>query len=78
MTKSTKRTPRTKDVLRYARNLLINKGWCQGAFARNREGISTEVKTEKGYYAPHSFCAVGALDNANHVLKASKNIHKSL
>lgn len=67
----TKRTPRTKDVLRYARNILINKGWCQDAPARNIRG--TKIWVLENYFNSElvNFCATGALGKAKIDLKAS-------
>jgi hypothetical protein len=42
------------DILRYARSLLVEKGWCKGAYARDEAGIPSTLGTGI------SFCAGGA------------------
>jgi hypothetical protein len=44
-----------------ARNLLVKKGWCQGAYARSRRGFKLQSGKDK---SAASFCAEGALERA--------------
>ncbi len=49
-----------KEILRRARE-LVGKGWCQGAFARDAQGLAV------GRYADsaRAFCVLGAVDRAS-------------
>jgi hypothetical protein len=49
-----------KAVLVEARRLIVEQGWCQGAYARTREGVVAS-RTEANAW---QFCAYGALDRA--------------
>lgn len=50
-------------ILESARALLASKGmWTQGAFARNRKGLSTSPHGKKAC----SFCMVGAIDSVSY------------
>lgn len=47
----------TLDVLKEARALIADKGWCQGVYARNANGNATDLH---GRHAA-AFCAEGAM-----------------
>lgn len=49
------------DVLRRARDLLLTKGWTQGAFARNKYGRSITALSRDAV----CYCAYGAIDRAS-------------
>ena len=55
-------------MLRKGRS-LINKGWCQGDFAKDKEGKRVQYFSKKAV----EFCAGGALLKARHILKARKS-----
>lgn len=49
-----------KSVLVEARRLIVEQGWCQGAYARTKDGVVTG-RTDASAW---QFCAYGALDRA--------------
>lgn len=52
---------KAKDILIEAANLLETKGWTQGAFARDANGISISDDEESAV----CFCTIGALNRVS-------------
>lgn len=66
-----------KKVLIGARKLLAEKGWCQGAYARDLKG--QPVWEFVGSKAPVAYCALGAIiESAGGAGEEARNVFSSV